>query len=585
MSVFFENLYDDKNANTPLCLENGVPFHVGDIARDIDYVAAGLGNGQRVAIYCQSARRFLIALAAVWQSGGTAILPATDKPGYLDEIDQQFDLHLNDDAIDARLNRDSNAPAINAAATKDSASKRSTDCQAIFFTSGSSGTPKPIIKTLAQIEDEIAIQRPLWQPIIPSGARMVGLVSHQHIYGLIFRIIWPVMTKQTFTAAPAPFWDMVLHDIAAGDVLITSPAQLKNLHPDLADAPRPSMVLSSGGPLDLTTAQEATRVFGVCPTEIYGSTETGGIAWRQQKAADTPWHPLPDLKTDLNENGCLRVCANHIAGDDWYQTQDRAMIDQDTGCFTLKGRADRVVKVEGKRISLGAVEQHLRQSDLVSNAVALLADENDRRLAVVAVLTDKGNDELQAHGPFRMGRLLRREVAKFEDDAALPQRWRFVDQLPTDSQGKRPLHLLRALFAKKTDIEPVIHHQIRDGGKAVIGLTLRSDMTCFQGHFPGQPILPGVVQLHWVAQIASNLFGCAKGVGEVSQLKFRHPITPGDDVKLDLDFDPSTPKVKFRYHSETNGVHSSGTVKFRGPELASDVAPDHTAGPNRDHVR
>lgn len=572
MSVFFEHLYDDKNANTPLCLENGATYHVSDIARDIDQLVSGLGDGQRVAIYCQSARRFLIALAAVWRSGGTAILPATDKPGYLDEINQQFDLHLDDDAIDARLARTPGQPTSRTAQNAIDPQKNSAEYQAIFFTSGSSGTPKPVIKSLAQIEDEIAIQRPLWQPIIPTGARMIGLVSHQHIYGLIFRIIWPVITKQTFTADPAPFWDMVVNDIAAGDVLITSPAQLKNLHPDLETAPRPSIVLSSGGPLDLATAQETTRVLGVCPTEIYGSTETGGIAWRQQTAPNTPWSPFPHLQTGLNDAECLRVCASHVAGNDWYQTQDRATINADTGCFTLHGRADRVVKVEGKRISLGAVEQHLRQSDLVSDAVALLADENDRRLAVVAVLTDKGNAELQKRGPFRMGRLLRREVARFEEDAALPQRWRFVDQLPSDSQGKRPLHLLRTLFTPKTGITPLIHSQTREGQKAVLGLTLRSDMTCFQGHFPGQPILPGVVQLHWVARIASDIFGSPKAVGEVSQLKFRHPITPDNDLKLDLTFDASVPKVKFTYHSDADGIHSSGTVKFRTSDQNQDRA-------------
>jgi len=567
MSVFFEHLYDDKNAQTPLCLENGATYPVGDIVRDIDHLATTLPTGQRVAIYCQSARRFLVALAAVWRSGGTAILPATDKPGYLDEINQQFDLYLDDDAIDARLVSPTDVSAF------DMRLPTSTACAAIFFTSGSSGQPKPVIKSLAQIEDEIQTQIPLWHPIMPQGARMIGLVSHQHIYGLIFRIIWPVITKQTFSADPTPFWDMILADMAPGDVLITSPAQLKNLHPDLETAPRLSLVLSSGGPLDLATAQEATRVLGVCPTEIYGSTETGGIAWRQQTGPLSAWTPLPGLQTSLNDAGCLRVCARHIAGDDWYQTEDRATIDSDTGCFTLHGRADRVVKVEGKRISLGAVEQHLRQSDLVQDAVALLADENDRRLAVVAVLTEPGKDHLQKRGPFRMGRLLRREVARFEDDAALPQRWRFVDQLPTDNQGKRPLHLLRALFTKNADLGPVIHSQTRDGQKAILGLTLRRDMTCFQGHFPDHPILPGVVQLHWVVQTAATLFGSPNTVGEVSQLKFRRPISPEDDLKLDLDFDATGPKVRFSYHSDAGGVHSSGTVKFRIASQDQETAP------------
>lgn len=560
MSVFFTNLSDPRNTETALFLEGGSTINVGTVQADIDKLAAMLEPGSRVSIYCQSTRLFLIALAAVWRSGSTAILPATDKSGYLDEIGQQFDTHLDDVRIADLLGNPNDPETAN---DPHDTIADATSCTAIFFTSGSSGIPKPIIKTLAQIEDEIKTQSPLWCPLMQERSRVIGLVSHQHIYGLIFRVIWPVMNRQITRAEPAPFWEMVLAELGTGDMLVTSPAQLKNLHPDLIHAPRPALVLSSGGPLDLPTAQAATKMLGTCPTEIYGSTETGGIAWRQQQGENTPWHPLPELDTGLNDDGCLRVRANHIAGDDWYQTQDRVDINIDDHSFVLKGRADRVVKIEGKRVSLGAVEEHLRQSDLVEDAVALLAHEDDQRLAVVAVLTDKGQTELQKRGRFRMGRLLRRDLAQFEDDAALPQRWRFVDALPTDSQGKKPLHLLRALFDDNGNTLPAVSSQTGDGNSLSMTLALNSDMTCFKGHFPGQPILPGVVQLHWAALFGASLFGSSRNVSEVSQLKFRKPITPTDIIKLELDYDAAAGRLKFCYRSDEADLHSSGTLKLR----------------------
>ncbi|MFH1806777.1 MAG: AMP-binding protein [Pseudomonadota bacterium] len=557
MNGFIKNLHNPENAATPLCIESSKVFRVGDVYPDIVRLSSALRPYDRIAIHCQSARLFLIALTAAWRAGSTVIFPATDRPAYLDGIANRFDLYLDDAVILEKLSAPCLPPPEN------DTLPNAQDCRAVFFTSGSTGEPKPVHKNLAQIEAEISVQEPLWQPRIPTDAKIAGLVSHQHIYGLIFRIIWPVMTKRTFSADPTAYWEMMQGDLRDGDVLITSPAHLKNLHPDLVNVPRPSIIFSSGGPLDLASARETTRMLDACPTEIYGSTETGGIAHRQQIDANSIWQPLPGVDIGLNDAGCLRVRARHIAGDDWYQTEDIADIDTKTGGFRLRGRADRVVKIEGKRISLGAVEHHLRNCDLVEDAIALLPDENDHRLGVVAVLTPAGCDMLDDIGRFRMGRQLRREIAKFEDDAALPQRWRFVEHLPSDSQGKRPLHLLRTLFADTEPGPPEIVIQSRDGDLVNLSLHLSADLVYFHGHFPDMPILPGVVQLHWAVHQAAAIFDIPVTIGEVAQLKYRKPITPGSNVMLELDCDRKNAKVKFRYYSATEGDHSSGVLKWR----------------------
>ncbi|HCW65714.1 MAG TPA: 3-hydroxyacyl-ACP dehydratase [Thalassospira lucentensis] len=88
-------------------------------------------------------------------------------------------------------------------------------------------------------------------------------------------------------------------------------------------------------------------------------------------------------------------------------------------------------------------------------------------------------------------------------------------------------------------------------------------MLYFRGHFPGMPILPGVVQLHWAIHQAATLFGVPVTISEVTQLKYRKPIAPGSTLMLELDCDRDNRKVKFRYHSDAEGDHSSGILKWR----------------------
>lgn len=558
MTGFLTALYQTESQSRPQCIAGDRLITREELRKDASVLAASLPGEKRIAVHCQSAHLFSIALMAVWQRGSTVILPATDKPAYLCTIEDQFDLFLDDVKIESLVQTDQAIPA-----NKSDQIPGAAHCFSVFFTSGSTGLPKPITKTLKQLESEVTIQDPLWSPMISAGARVIGLVSHQHIYGLIFRVIWPVMSGRVFTADPAPFWEMMQGDLKQGDVLITSPAHLKNLHPGLANVARPSLIFSSGGPLDHEYAQAAQAMFGTCPIEIYGSTETGGIAYRQQTSSQTDWTPLPGVTPRLDDKGCLAVQAPHIADANWYQTEDIAAIEPTSGNFRLLGRADRIVKIEGKRVSLSSVERHLIASDLVSDAVSLLPDENDRRLGAVVVLTDAGHNRHKELGAFRMGRLLRREIAKFEEDAALPQRWRFVDQIPTDSQGKRPLHLLRTVFAQKPT-EPAILETIRTDEQVELKLQLNENLIYFAGHFPDMPILPGVTQLHWATSYASSIFGTLETPHEISQLKFRKPMLPGHIVKLEMRLDARGKKVKFRYFSDTDGDLSSGILKYGG---------------------
>ncbi len=65
----------------------------------------------------------------------------------------------------------------------------------------------------------------------------------------------------------------------------------------------------------------------------------------------------------------------------------------------------------------------------------------------------------------------------------------------------------------------------------------------FQGHFPGHPIMPGVLIIEAMAQVG-GIFACLKdGIGNdkvtyftgIDKVKFRKPVVPGDVLRMQLD--------------------------------------------------
>ncbi len=63
-------------------------------------------------------------------------------------------------------------------------------------------------------------------------------------------------------------------------------------------------------------------------------------------------------------------------------------------------------------------------------------------------------------------------------------------------------------------------------------LDVSPDLACFRGHFPSQPVLPGVVQLHWAVQVAQACFAIESVPREIKRLKFKHIVVPPQELTL-----------------------------------------------------
>ncbi|MFP3656715.1 AMP-dependent synthetase, partial [Burkholderia sp. SIMBA_052] len=64
----------------------------------------------------------------------------------------------------------------------------------------SSGRPKPIRKTLAQFNAEVHTLERQWGALV-GDATMLASVPHHHIYGLLFRVLWPLAAGRAFDRA------------------------------------------------------------------------------------------------------------------------------------------------------------------------------------------------------------------------------------------------------------------------------------------------------------------------------------------------------------------------------------------------
>lgn len=71
--------------------------------------------------------------------------------------------------------------------------------------------------------------------------------------------------------------------------------------------------------------------------------------------------------------------------------------------------------------------------------------------------------------------------------------------------------------------------------KKQFALNIPSDHPAFKGHFPGTPIVPGVVLLDKVIDALSKESGLTVTEWQISSVKFLSPLTPGETASLEYE--------------------------------------------------
>ncbi|WP_434422093.1 ApeI family dehydratase [Nannocystis pusilla] len=117
------------------------------------------------------------------------------------------------------------------------------------------------------------------------------------------------------------------------------------------------------------------------------------------------------------------------------------------------------------------------------------------------------------------------------------------------------------------DLELVRRSSTAGGETATFAVGVPADLLYFAGHFPGEPVLPGVAQL--VALVLDRVHALWPELGEptrVGRLKFKQPIAPGDALGLTVELErgEEAPRVHFQIDREgqacTVGVMTFATA-------------------------
>ena len=110
-------------------------------------------------------------------------------------------------------------------------------------------------------------------------------------------------------------------------------------------------------------------------------------------------------------------------------------------------------------------------------------------------------------------------------------------------------------------VDPEIISQSTDLPRVSYELAVPEQLYYLQGHFPGKPILPGVVQLQWAVELANAVFTTLSIFKGIEALKFHRIIEPHTRLTLTLELKEVTGKLHFLFSSD-DGVHSQGRLLF-----------------------
>lgn len=493
-----------------------------DLLAEVAGLVPLLAEREAWLLLARSRRRLAVGALACVVAGRAFVLPPSFAPDAVAALLPGHGVLHDGDAVGLDLRRAPTGPAADLLLPTDGRPI------ARLHTSGSTGEPRQVDKAAHQLIGEaLALVGAFgMQP----QDRVVTSVPTHHIYGLLFGVLAPLLAGASIDDSTPLLPDEVAARVRAtgATTLVSVPAHLRALA-DAAPAGLAPLrrVFSSGAPLQPATA-DRWRTLGLAPiTEVFGSTETGGIAWRHQ-LDDARWRPLPGVVVEA-EGDRLRLRSPFAASPDPLLCDDRVALHDD-GAFSHLGRLDDVVKVASRRVSIGALERTILAVPGVREAAVIAVPDEARGVALRglvagdAALADVRAALLQAFDPVVLPRLI------------------VVNALPRDPSGKLPRARLLAMVAPPPR-ERVLAFAV-DGDRATATLEIPADHVATRGHFPDRPIVPGAALLGQLIAPLLARAGFPARITGVEVATFHRPVLPGDTVEVALTREGD--RVRFR---------------------------------------
>jgi len=311
-----------------------------------------------------------------------------------------------------------------------------------LYTGGSTGKPNVWTKTVENIIGEALFHVGVHD--ISQDDVVVATVPPYHIYGLLFSVAVPLLAGARVADQTCGFPHEIVNLVTdtGATILVSVPAHFRALKGHDFPDHGLRLAFSSAGVLDEADERDFRQRNNVFLMEVYGSTETGGIAFRCRGRDENFFSPFTVIETHIAEES-LKIRSPFISPeivlDDlgFYLVPDR--VKQCSGnTFAILGRSDTVVKIAGIRVDLDQVGAVLKTMDGIRDALVLARAVPRGRAFDICALVE-GNCTHTDIRQFLSGRL---------EAVAHPRRIKVVDHMPMTRSGKYDRVAVAALFEK-----------------------------------------------------------------------------------------------------------------------------------------
>ena len=140
-------------------------------------------------------------------------------------------------------------------------------------------------------------------------------------------------------------------------------------------------------------------------------------------------------------------------------------------------------------------------------------------------------------------------------------KFRFLPEIPRTETGKIDKIKLKRIFEISPTL-PVISSIKRDQNYVELKVKFSKTSNYFRGHFPGYPILPGVVQVFFAHFLAQFYFDMDLDFSKLKKIKFSKLIHPEIEIVIKL-YNTET-SLTFEYLKEQECLSSGSFIKNGG---------------------
>ena len=310
------------------------------------------------------------------------------------------------------------------------------DFSFLYFTSGTTGKPVGAFKSKLNIEAEVKALTQLLQPY--HIKRVIVTVPFIHLYGTLFGLMYPFLNGIDIVLKEHFLPHDLLELIDEHSMVVTTPLYIKALtqlqeHKTLSS----SLFVSSTAPLDSQLALTFHQKFKADILQIFGSTETGGIAYKFNNQSE--WKALNGVEIISNAQNELEVRSPFVSDLLYEQAFKKtngkiATFDYiektSKDSFLLVGRSSKIFKIAGKRYSTIQIEEVLESIPEIERALVFVEQATEGLRGEYLEITLQSTKEFSV-------KEIKKILVKRISNLKFSLRLKHVNEIPKNAVGKK----------------------------------------------------------------------------------------------------------------------------------------------------